>query len=275
MPSSWATVVAISSWRSASPSPTRRSSSARSAAGVWDHGSNAARAAATARSTSAGVRLRDPRHHLLGGGVHDVERLEPDGLDPLPADVQPVPYLQLLGNAHRVPLVLVPSSSWRRRAASRRTWRGSPPPSGGRGPSRSPSGWFPRKSGMRSCRRSRHRACRAAPRAGWRRSCGVLAHPACPHLMRREQPPAAEAQRYLLDPGDERVEVLAGAPAGCTRGHRVDLARAAGLVNADLRVDRALRVAHVELVVERVPRNRLPGLVDRDLARRRGRAAGR
>ena len=55
IPSSAATVAAISSARAASPSPIAASSSTRSPTGVCDQPSNASRAAPTARSTSSAV----------------------------------------------------------------------------------------------------------------------------------------------------------------------------------------------------------------------------
>ena len=55
MPTSWVITSAISSRRASSSSATRRSSLPRSGADVSDHAGNAALAAATARSMSAGV----------------------------------------------------------------------------------------------------------------------------------------------------------------------------------------------------------------------------
>ena len=73
----------------------------------------------------------------------------------------------------------------------------------------------------------------------------VGAHPAGAHLVGGEQPEAAGAQRHALEPLDERVEVVAHAPLGHAGGERRDPARAGGLVQAHLRLERAVRVAHV------------------------------
>ena len=79
IPTSWVMTSAISSRRASSSSATRRRSLPRSGAGCSDHAGNAAFAAATARSMSAGVAGRDGGEHLLGGRVDHLERLVPAG----------------------------------------------------------------------------------------------------------------------------------------------------------------------------------------------------
>ena len=118
------------------------------------------------------------------------------------------------------------------------------------------------------------RVVQLAPRVGDAR-LRVLAHPAGAHLVRAEEPEAAGPQRDALPARDALVEVVAVAPARRAGGQRLDLARAGGLVQADLRVDRPVRVADVELVGEVVVRDGLAVRVDRRRGRGRGRAAGR
>src|SRR3712207_166297 len=94
----------------------------------------------------------------------------------------------------------------------------------------------------------------------------VRAHSAGAHLVGAEQLVAAGLQRDPLAARDERLEVLAFLPAGRPGGERRDLPGAGGLVHPDLRVERAMGVAHVELVGQRVEDLRLAGRVDDDLA---------
>ena len=104
-----------------------------------------------------------------------------------------------------------------------------------------------------------------APRVGNARR-GVVPHPAGAHLVRAEEPEAAGPQGHALPALDAIVEIVAVAPARRAAGHRLDLACAGRRVQARLRVDRPVRVAHVELVGEVVVRDRLAVRVDLDPA---------
>ena len=83
--------------------------------------------------------------------------------------------------------------------------------------------------------------------------CGIGAHAAGAHLVRREQLEAPGAQRHALEPLEVALDVVADAPLRQAGRQRRDLARARGHVQPHLRGERAVGVGDVERVVERVP----------------------
>ena len=94
------------------------------------------------------------------------------------------------------------------------------------------------------------------------RGLRICAQPATAHLVCREQLQPTGPQRHALYRRDERLQVLAAAPALGERPKRDDLLGAAGVVQPDLLLDGGAGDQQVDLIGHRVVDHRVPLVVD-------------